>query len=349
MTSAAIGRDSYISTDDPLLRYMGRVARSADGGIAFDWPGITIEAAFTGSRCSAVMKGENRFDAFVDGTLAKTFRTGAGKTTISLVQGLDDGVHRLLIVKRSESTRSPTLFFGLLLDSGKTLVPLPAPPDRRIEFIGDSYTAGFACEYHSRECREGTGDSIVFETTNTHLAFGPLAARAFGAQYHVIAISGKGLVRNYNGTDKGLELPKFYPRTLLSGNDKGNEWDFSSWKADVGVIGLGINDFQAEPPYADSTEFDTAYEALIARLRTHYPGIKIICCATRVWPTDALIPRVKSIVAARKKAGNGDVFYFEYSTGNSALYGHPGIADHAAIADSLAVLMAKITGWTRKQ
>jgi hypothetical protein len=341
---------TLIPAADPSILYQGRIDRSAADKITFDWPGITIQTIFTGTTCSAVFEGVNCFDAFIDGVLAVTFQTKAAKQSIDIAKRLSDRSHRLLIVKRSESAGAATSFYGLVLDDGKTLVAPPPLPARKIEFIGDSYTVGFANEYMGRECPSGKEDSILLAATNTNKAFGPAVARAFGAQYHITAVSGKGLVRNYNGIDKGRELPACYERTLVStvNNPAASEkWDFSSWRPDVVVIGIGINDFQANPPYPDSAAFDAAYHAFVGKLRQRYPGVKIVCCATKVWPTDALIPRVKAIVAQQLKMGNHDIRYFEYMTENGALYGHPHIHDHQAIANELIPVVAELSGWRR--
>jgi hypothetical protein len=346
----ALSAQSLISPGDPAIRYMGRVDRSLPDRVMFDWPGITIQTIFAGTICGMILEGVNYYDAFVDGVLTSTFLTRPQRATYTVAKNLTDRNHRLLIVKRSESPQSTASFFGFLLEKGKTLAALPEQTQRKMEFIGDSYSAGFANEYLNRECPSGKDDSIILAATNSRKAFGPLVARAFGADYHLIAISGKGLVRNYNGIDKGRELPVYYDRTLIAPVNEGkasSRWDFSKWKADAVVIAIGINDFQADPPYADSIKFDSTYHALIERIRKQYPGVKIICCATRVWPTDALIPRVKAIVGQQKAGGHGDVRYFEYITENGALYGHPHIYDHQTIADGLIPLVAEATGWRR--
>ncbi len=352
LMSTISAENTFFPATDTSIVYSGRVDRSRADRVMFDWPGITIQTVFEGPSCEAVFEGMDCFDAFVDGVLTSTFRiTPKKKTSVVVAKGLTDRPHRLLIVKRSESNAGPVSFYGLTLEKGKRLSPPPAPAyDRKIEFIGDSYTAGFANEYLNLECPPGREDSVILSATNAYKAFGPLVARAFGAHYHIIAISGKGLLRNYNGIDKGKEILKYYDRALLSSvnsGDKSSIWDFSKWKADVVVISIGINDFQADPPYPDSAAFDAAYAAFIERLRRQYPGVKIICCATRVWPTDGLIPRIKAVVEKEQAAGKTDVFYFEFSTGNGALYGHPSVYDHVTIAEGLIPVVAKATGWRR--
>lgn len=341
---------TIIPPTDPAIVYQGRIDTSQKDRILFDWPGIAIYTMISGTSVQGVFEGVNAFDAFVDGVPSGTFITKAVKATIPIASNLSDRTHKVLIVKRSESAGAPTAFYGFILDKNKALAAPPPFANRRIEFIGDSYTAGFANEYLGRECASGKEDSIILSATNTGKAFGPVVAKAFGAQYQVNAVSGKGLVRNYNGIDKGREFPACYERTLLStvnNPSPAGKWDFSRWKADVVVIGLGINDFQGNEPYADTALFDAAYHTLIKRIRQNYSDVKIVCCATKVWPTDALIPRVKAIVEKEQKMGNTAVRYFEYFTENGALFGHPHIHDHQTIANGLIPVVAEMTGWRR--
>lgn len=332
------------------IQYMGRVETTTSEQVAFDWPGIVIQTVISGTSCSAVFEGVNSFDVFVDGILTTTLQTTAKKNTYPIAKNLTDRNHRLVIAKRSESAGAPTIFYGLILDKGKDLSPPDRLSNRKIEFIGDSYTVGFANEYMGRECVSGKEDSIIFAATNTSKAFGTIVARAFSAQYQINAVSGKGLVRNYNGIDRGHELPACYERTLVSTvntPDKKGAWNFASWRPDVVVIGIGINDFQANPPYPDSAVFDAAYHKLIGKLIANNPEVKIICCATKVWPTDALIPRVKAVIAEQEKRGNKNIRYFDYITENGALYGHPHIHDHRTIAQGLIPVVAEVSGWRR--
>ena len=110
---------------------------------------------------------------------------------------------------------------------------------------------------------------------------------------------------------------------------------------------LSVSVFQAEPPYADSAKFDAAYSDLINRIRKQFSGVKIICCATKVLPTDLLKPHVKVIVEKQKTQGYTDISYFEYVSENGALCGHPHIYDHQAIAESLIPVISEMTGWRR--
>lgn len=339
---------TIIKPNDPFIQYMGRVDRSLPDKVRFDWPGITIGMQFSGTSCQAILAGEACFSVYIDDTLITTLTTDTQKKCYRCASGLPDTHHNLLLVKRSESSVTPSIFEGFLLDDEKAAIALPPQPKRKILFIGDSYTAGFAHEYHTRECPAEKTDSVILATTNAYTAFGALVARALGAQFHCIARSGKGLVRNYNGSDQGHEYLAYFDQTLLTsvaGAQQPVPWDFTSWRPDVIVIGLGINDFQGNPPYADSMHFTTAYQALIAQLSTSYPHTAIICSATPVWPQNNLISIIKRIVQIETAAGKKRLFYHEYTTANNALYGHPNSEDHRLIAQDLLPIVAKATEW----
>jgi lysophospholipase L1-like esterase len=339
---------NYYSASDNAFLYSGRVDQSVPDEVSFDWPGICIRTSFEGASCNTVMQGKCCYDVTIDGKISKVIEVGDQKDTIAIADKLPPGVHSLLIAKRSETNMKPCTFFGLIIDNKCKLIRPQIDQSRTIEFIGDSYTAGFGNEYPSRACAPEKSEEILLKSTNTNKAFGPVLAKSFKADYQVNAYSGKGLVRNYNGVDKGREFPVYYDKLYISKVNTGTVaplWNFSSWHPQVVVIGLGLNDFLADPPYADTIQNDSAYAALLRMLREKHPGVKMVCCATSVWPTQALIPRVKAIVANEKASGKDDVFYFEYHTENDALYGHPSTEDSKKIARELQPLIAEITKW----
>jgi lysophospholipase L1-like esterase len=348
LPGVSVMSENFISADNPSFQYFGRVYRSNPGEVSFDWPGVIVACRFQGTTCKAIMQGKNCFDVFVDNKYQKTVAVAEQKDTILISDKLSKGIHTLKIAKRSESNSNVSVFYGLVLDNNSKLQTPPAEQSRKMEFVGDSYTAGFGNEFPFRECKPEECDSNVFHSTNTGKAFGPLIAGVFNAQYQVNAISGKGLIRNYNGIDKGKEFLNSYDKTLqssINSNTKSPLWDFKSWHPDVIVIGLGINDFQADPPYPDSVIFDSTYTSFIKFLQSQHPGVKVICCATKIWPTNSLIPRIKKIVDDLKNSGDKNVFYFEFETENTALYGHPSLKDHEKIAKELVPVVETVTGW----
>lgn len=341
----------FIPGDNDVFTFSGRCDYTHKNEVAFDWPGITITFGFSGMSCEAIIDGPCMFDLFIDGHFVNTIKVADGKDTLLLAEKLTSKKHIIKLVKRNETITKPVVFYGVIIDSSAQLFSDSGKITRKIEFIGDSYTAGFANEYSSRECGNEEPDVIVFTTTNAGKSFGSIIAETFNAERHINAISGKGLVKNYGWADRGSEFSECYKCTLLTSVSNpavnGVLWNYA-WHPDIIVIGLGINDFQADPPYADPLQFDSTYKALITLLKEKHPDVSIICCATKIWPVNTLIPRVRSIVDSFRENGDHSIFYFQYETENTALFGHPSIKDHQKIAQDLGALIGTITGWKQK-
>ena len=123
-------------------------------------------------------------------------------------------------------------FHGFLLDSGN-IESLKSLPTRRIEFIGDSITAGF-CNLCPVD------NNPTYEVESFALSWPSLVSQRLNATYHTSAWSGFGMVRNCCGGS--TYMPEIFTRILGSVVGVGNDWNFSDWIPDVVVINLGTND-----------------------------------------------------------------------------------------------------------
>src|SRR5690606_4703274 len=86
---------------------------------------------------------QNRFTIVVDEQAPKTVATSSGQSSVALATGLADGTHDLLIWRNTEAAGGVSEFLGLSnFSAGGGLLPPAAAPDRRIEIIGDSISAG---------------------------------------------------------------------------------------------------------------------------------------------------------------------------------------------------------------
>ncbi|WP_420139595.1 SGNH/GDSL hydrolase family protein [Sphingomonas sp.] len=244
----------------------GRAIAAPDGSLTFGWPAVYVEGRFRGTAISvSVETADDRLQLLVDGTQkALLIQPGSASLTIA---GLAPGDHVVRLEKVTESQSGGSRFFGFTPAAGSTALP-PAPRARQIEFIGDSYTVGYGNLSHGETCTQ----QQVHDLTDSQQAFGPLVARALGADYRVNAFSGYGVVRNYNGTSAGQSLPLIYPR--LKPDDATHvEGDRGAWQPQVIVINLGTNDWSTPlhtgEPWADRQALAADYRAkYIAFART---------------------------------------------------------------------------------
>ncbi|MFS0703388.1 cellulose binding domain-containing protein [Cellulomonas sp. 179-A 9B4 NHS] len=321
----------------------GRVAPTGDG-LAFSWPGVVFEGRFRGPRVGVVLDGGGAdYDVFVNDILVDTW-VQPGSGTHWVLGFFYDREHTIRVVKRNETPWATSTFRGFVPDAAGAVLPAREPRAVQLEFHGDSYTAGYGNESTTRECT----DAEVRRTTNADRSFAALTARAVGADYHVNAFSGRGMVRNYAGTDAGTSFRTYADRALLA--VEGDAWQRpADWHPQVVVVGLGINDFStpvaAGEPWTEQslrTEFRAAYTAFVADLRARYgPDTFVVLSA----PDNA--PEVRAatveIAAASVAAGDDRVVAWEYgSLELTGCHWHPSLDDHARVAGWLTELVTSL-------
>lgn len=327
--------------DNPMIQYSGRIDFSKPKEARFDWPGVTILASFEGTSCTIVLKdSDNVYNIYVDGNLVTKLFCDPEKEFYPVVNGLKDGKHTILITKRTESSFGTAVFKGLILDKGKKLLDPPKKPERKIEFIGDSFTCGYGNESYFVKCPS------LRQYENNYEAFGPLAARELNAEYHVIAISGKGMVRNYGDKNKTSNdpLPYYYQRTIQK--EEGLKWNFKKWIPDAVVIALGANDFSTEP-HPDPETYITAYKKFIKFIRKQYGDIHIFAICTRIsYPFYK--ESVEKVVQEVNAEGDKKVFYVEFPDLQDNELGcdyHPNINAHKKFAKILVPIIKEKLNW----
>lgn len=327
----------FIPPNDPDIQYSGRFDFSNPLAPRFDWPAVSISAIFQGTAIGILLDdGNNNYDAFIDGKLQPIIVTG-GSTQYTL-DGLERGTHTLLLVKRTEAYFGIATFKGLLLEKGMSLRKPPAPPSRRIEFVGDSLACGAEVEALNASCEP----SHFRSTANSYLAYGPLAARALGADYRLTSFSATGIVRNVAMAK--APMPAYYPRILA--NLETPVINPRKWVPDVVVIELGGNDFFSGVPQPGPNEFESAYKKFIAVLKTNYPQARIFCLTFGTSPPVGKL--IQDVVAQERKSGDNKVglIILDYPTNHlTGCYQHFDLIGQREVADGLIKELSKDMGW----
>ena len=305
----------------------------------YTWPGVYFEARFAGPAVGVETDDdENDLYLYVDGT-RRLILPRAGRQSLALTD-LGQGEHTVRLEKVSE-TQGPTgRFLGFHVPDGNALPP--PGYDAGIEFIGDSFTVGYGNASTGRDC---TG-AQVRDTTDTSLAFGPLAAKQLGADYRIVAASGFGVVRNYDGGNPGLSLPEIYDRMLFDVDAAASD---DGWHPDVIVIGLGTNDFSTplnpgerwQDREALRADYRDTYVRFVEKLHGRTPAAHFVLTASA--DNSELLAQVEAVHAelARRGTVSVSVLAAEGLDLEGCHY-HPSARDHAMIAGLLVRELAPL-------
>lgn len=264
-------KEKLISVNDPAIRYVGRFDFSKPQEVSYDWSGVYFQFCIKSKDCAIRMSdsGHNYYNVFIDDQAPKVFDVKSD-TTIVLASGLNKQIHRIQIYKRTEGNQGIGVFKGIMLSENGELVPWKDIPTRKIEFIGNSITCGYGTEGLAKTERWRPA------TENNYKSYAPIMARAFNADYHIVAHSGLGVVRNYGYKEK--VSPSAMPDRFNRVYDQKEQplWDFSLWKPDVVVINLGTNDFSTRP-FPDKDVFKAGYVKLINEVKKQYGELPVFC------------------------------------------------------------------------
>jgi len=219
-----------------------------------------------------------------------------GWSMYELAKGLPAGEHTITVWKATEdnveansdslSTKGEMAFGGFTSD-GSFGEP-PARPKRRLEFIGDSDTAGW--------CADGspsTGDTPN-KFQDSYQTWASQLATHFEAELMVEAVSGWGVgeIRPAS-TESNGGLGAHPIQSILdytNGGAESQKWDYSSWTPDAVVILIGPNDeSDVTAPFSSNVtapkalkgkSFVAAYLSLLTQIAKNYknasPPPKII-------------------------------------------------------------------------
>ena len=345
---AGVAVPSRASAASTRVHTVGRVEAAADGFVRYSWPGIYFEGRFRGTGVGVVLDDSvNDYDVQIDGTTTTTLVT-PGRTT-AWIKGLAHAEHRVRLVKRTESAWAEGRFGGFVAAPGGTVLAPPRARRRQIEFIGDSNTVGYGNLSTTRDCSANGG---VDRNTDADLSFGALTAKGMGADYQINAFSGRGMVRNYNGGSPGTDFRTYYDRALL--DVEGDVWQKpASWRPQVVVVGLGLNDFSTPlnpgECWATQAELVTAYESayhgFLDKLRARYgPRTFLLVSATALGSTP-FAETVERIARTRNTRGDdrvGHWYYDDPALDHLGCDWHPSARDHRIISGQLADRLAAL-------
>lgn len=337
----------FVEYSNSQIVYSGRIDSSIVKGVELYWSGTSIKLNFEGKSISALIedeKGDNYYNVIIDNDSLFILRPDTTKRYYQLASELPKGKHTIEIFKRTEWNRGKTSFYGFQIEEDAKVLPKPLPCKRKMEFYGNSITAGYAVEDTSGR------DSPDSTYTNNYLSYAAITARHYAAEYQSICKSGIGITISWFP----LTMPEMYDRCIPT--DSTSKWDFSLYSPDIVVINLFQNDsWLVNLP--DRAEFKmnfgnkapndeyiiSAYQQFVTDIRKHYPNANIICALGNM---DATREGSKWMSYIKKAVANlNDKNLYTHFIPFKETQGHPSIKEQEEMASSLIQFIDENIDW----
>lgn len=229
------------------------------------------------------------------------------------------------IVKASEDTMANAGITKLAADG--EITPTKAKK-YKIEFIGDSATAGYGVDETDPE----KGNSI--ETEDITKVYAYKVANALNADYSIVCASGWGAYSGYTDQEGNINtacvIPPLYDKLGFCDVEVGNvnprntNWDFNRFKPDIVSILLGANDQGYTRGEEEKCEaFKEAYIDFIADIRAKNPKAYIVCCSGLA-PDDLKAHIEQAAEDYMTQTGDDKVYYLHIPLANGETEGFGG-------------------------
>lgn len=337
----------FVDYSNSQITYSGRIDTSKVKAAELYWSGTSIQINFKGKSISTLFedeKGDNYYNVIIDNDSLFIIRPDTTKRYYQLASDLPKGNHKIEIFKRTEWDRGKTAFYGFEIIKNAKVLPKPAAKKRRIEFYGNSITAGYAIEDASGK------DSPDSTFTNNYLSYSAITARHFNAKYQCICKSGIGIMISWFP----LIMPEMYDRLVPS--DSLSKWNFSNFSPEIVVINLFQNDswlvnrpeneefkirFGLQAP--DEDFIIDAYIDFISKIRHEYPKANIICSLGNMDATKEGSIWINYIKKAVIRMNDAKIYthFMPYKETS----GHPSIKEHKIMANSLIKFIDDTIEW----
>eukprot|EP00047_Mylnosiga_fluctuans_P007941 m.256243 g.256243 ORF g.256243 m.256243 type:complete len:383 (+) comp20092_c0_seq1:55-1203(+) len=366
----AHGAPTTIPASSPKILWIGR-SQTVGSSVFFDWEGVSATVnlqSFSwlavnisdncpgssvggGSRWLVTMTTSNaltsspnhRIATFYSGPLSSLYylfnNPGAhcdpacdfsGTTTFTLT--------RITESRLSGCIPGANLSVNAFLTDGVFVDP-PSMPTRRLEFVGDSITAGdLNDDGQTGRCGNAAFNNDITLSTGGQLCL-PTALGGFGAACMYTAWGG---IQLGLGTSWGMS--KLYPFTFSAdGPNAYTPWAFDQFPVDGVVVNLGTND---HPP-APALQWQVEYAAYVTDLVTKYYNNPRLAIFLAYGPmTNYYQPFVTNITATLVQKGiNAHTLDLTLPHGMTGCYGHPSAADNVEIAAKAKPQIAAVLGW----
>ncbi len=316
-----ISAEETNSFDERYINIFGRNYMVEDG-LKLDQTANAIEIGIIGTSLSVNLtsKGVGYIRVFVDGKETGRIEHAYGTGTYTVAEGLSDEYHIVRIVKDTEMRHCEWTVHSF---DAEKFASVPEKSELKIEFIGDSLSAGYG-NLGSR------GEAWSVKNSSATEAYPYKTAALLDADYSIIAWSGI-CTKVYMWSD--INMSMLYDWNSYSNRELYNFED----EPDVIVINLGTN--EANYIYDGHKEYDSErmfedYLDFLNSVRRKNPNAYVICIYGVAGEHPAIREGIEMAVALM---GDKVVFNpFEFTPNGAGAVGHPTADANTVWAEQLA-------------
>ncbi|WP_051279171.1 GDSL-type esterase/lipase family protein [Hellea balneolensis] len=211
--------------------------------------------------------------------------------------------------------------------------------DRKILFLGDSITAGFGVGGDTKDC---ANTPALHSPTESYAM---LSADMLSAEPQLIAISGRGVVHNWDANPSPV-IPAQIDLALPDA--PGTKWDHSLFMPDVVVTTVGTNDWSVINPGED--KFRAGYRDMLSDLRSRFPDAHIVTVTGPLLTGEKAEAARDGIDGAMEALSDSNMSTLNLSLFDGELRWscnyHPGRNSMRKMANKLSAHIAQIKGWS---
>lgn len=342
-------RTVLLNLEDQRINYSGRIDFTNPEAPEFIFPSSAVEFRFIAKELSFTIENRNDYyrnyiGVVLDGNMEKYEIAKEGWTTIEVLKGEDAKEHSIQICKIMDSCHVFSMQ-KIELDDEARLLEFENKKTRKIEFYGDSITAGEITEaedYVGQEDPEHDG-----QYSNVWYAYSAMTARKLNAEIHNIAQGGIALLANtgwYQGPNyycmEEMWDQVHYSRAL----GKDTKWDFSKYTPDVVVVAIGQNDSNPEDYMAERYDSEQSknwrrhYKEFIQKIRKMYPQAAIVLQTTLMFHHENWDLSIEEVC---RELNDDKIKYFKYRRNGKGTPGHLRICESEEMATELAEYIEK--------
>ncbi|MFA9377951.1 MAG: electron transporter RnfD [Lachnotalea sp.] len=335
--------EKRIEMDNELLQYSGRIDFTNKKEPIMIYPCSSVTLKFTGTTLKIILRNKNIYwdnylGYIIDGKQEKVLLTNEQDKIITLADNLKEEEHLAIIFKRMDSCHAISLL-GICINENGRLLQCDDKPNRKIEFYGDSVSAGEvseAVEYVGKPDPSHKG-----EYSNSWYSYAWLTARKLNAQIHNVSQGGIALLNgtgwfyenNYTGIESTYDKMSYHPELGEITN-----WNFAEYVPHVIIIAIGQND--SHPVDYMKEEYNgeqghywrESYENFVRNIRVKNPNSVIILTTTIL---QHHVNWDNSIEEVCNKLKDRKIMHFLYSENGCKTPGHIRISEAEQMSDEL--------------